>query len=128
MPDFDKLDQCVLLGKALWFLPPPARSKFAEGMFDLGVRIHPELATTNLLVGGAPGLGAHRPRRPVKVESRRDAENIIRTYLPELADKLGAATTEAQKQQLLTEIREQFPNIIAQAEQRLAVADPEDFE
>lgn len=125
MPDFDKLDQCVALAKVLWFLPAPARSKVAEGLFDVGVRFHPELATKTVMVTGPAGLGGHRPRQLVKMESRRDAENIIKNFLPDLHDKLQAATTEQQKQQILREIRERHPEVIAKAEQQLAAVDLE---
>jgi GTP1/Obg family GTP-binding protein len=79
------------------------------------------------MVTGPAGLGSHRPRQLVKIESRRDAENIIKTFLPDLWDKLQAATTEQQKQQVLREIRDRHPEVIAQAEEQLATLSAEDL-
>lgn len=125
MADVDKLGQCVLLSKALWFLPPPARTKIAEGLYGLGVRVHPELATEQLMVAGPAGLGAYRPRSPVSIKVR-DNMDVIRQVAPALADRMDAATTETQKQQLLAEIRAQQSTIVAAAEARLAALKPED--
>jgi len=118
MSDTEKLNQCVLIAKALWFLPPPARREFAVGLYDLGVRVHPELATQQIMVSGVPGMGAHAPQRPVS-RSGRDQWALVREWAPDLADKADAATTEAQKQEILAEIRTRYSDIIAEAEQRI---------
>lgn len=127
MPDFDKLDQCVMIAKALWFLPPPARAPVAQGMYDLGIRGHPELATMALEGLGSPGLGMHQPQRLVGIKSKREGMDIVRQFAPGMADKMDAATTEREKMLLLKEIRERYPNLIAEAEQKLAAVDPEDL-
>lgn len=127
MPDFGKLDQCRMLAKCLWFLPPPARAPIADGLYGLGVRVHPELASKELVTEGPAGFGPHRPQRLAKIQSRTDAMDIIRQFNPELAGKLDAAETERQKQDLLAEIRQKIPEVIARAEQRLAEVSPEDL-
>lgn len=128
MPDIGKLDQCRMLAKCLWFLPPPARAPIADGLYGLGVRVHPELASKELLADGPPGLGAHLPQRLANIKSRADSMAIIRQINPELADKIDQAETERQKQQLLTEIRQQIPDVIERARQRLASVSPEDLQ
>lgn len=115
-----KLNQCVLIVKVLQFLPPPARKQFATALYDVGVRVHPELATRqDLVVGGVPVTGL-----PSQASSA-DSE-LLRQWSPELADKIDAATTEEQKQQVLADIRARFPALIAEAENRHAAANYED--
>lgn len=120
MPDFDQLDQTVLLARVLWFLPAPARTPYAQRLFELGVRVHPDLATKDVMVTGPAGLGEHRPRSLVDIKSARDGLGAVQEFAPDLYDKMQAATTERQKQQLLADIRARFPDMIGNAEQKLA--------
>lgn len=128
MPDLEKVDQCVLLTKVLWFLPAPAKVKVAEGLYDLGVRVHPDLATKQLMVGGPAGMGGHRPQQMVRRADPDFFMSVVRRLAPELADQFEAATTEEQKEALRAEIRAKHPDLIAEGEHRLSVAKPEDFE
>lgn len=116
-----------MLGNALWFLPAPARGPLAEGLYELGVRVHPELATKQVLTSGAPGLANHSPRRLVSIKSQEEGMDFIRQFKPDLAAKMDAARTDAQKQAVMADIRARAPEVIAQAEQKLASASPEDL-
>jgi hypothetical protein len=118
MPDFDQLDQCVMLGKLLFFLPPPARAPIAQGLYEMGVRVHPDLATKDVMFTGPPGMGQHRMGRVVDIKTARDGMEVIKQFTPDLYDKMQAATTERQKQQVLAEIRQRHPDLIAHAEKK----------
>lgn len=130
MPDIERLDQGRMLAKALWFLPAPARAEIADGLYGLGVRIHPELATKELQTDDPAGLGAHRRQRLVNITAARSGQDsmaIVRQFAPELAAKIDAAETERQKQDLLAEIGERYPDIIARIDQQLRNTRPEDL-
>lgn len=117
----DKLNQCVLIAKVLWFVPPPAKAKFAATLYEFGIRIHPELATQSIMVGGVPGMGEFRPRVPVS-NNARDQMALVRQWAPDLADKMDAATTEVQKQQILADIRSRYSQLVTETEHKLAAA------
>lgn len=120
----DKLNGIVQIAQALQFMPPPSRKMFATALYDLGVRVHPELATREkLVVGGAPITG--KLQMLVSRSSGWDIA-LVREWSPELADKIEAAETEEQKQQVLAEIRARFPVLIAEAENRHAAANYQD--
>lgn len=119
--DADKLNQCVLIAKVLWFVPPPARAKFADTLYQFGIRLHPELATQSVMVGGVPGMGEFRPRIPVS-NNARDQMALVRQWAPDLADKMDAATTEMHKQQILADIRSRYSQLVAEAEHKMATA------
>lgn len=127
MPDFDKVGQCAELSKVLWFMPAPARAQVAVGLYDLGVRVHPELATKELVAQGPAGMGEHRKQRLAPIASREEFLAMVRHFDPVLADKIEAAQTDEQKRAVAAQIRLRHPEIIANAEQRLAAAKPEDF-
>ncbi|MBY0442814.1 MAG: hypothetical protein K2Q25_11890 [Mycobacteriaceae bacterium] len=130
MPDIDHLDQCQMLAKSLWFLPAPVRGEIASGLYSLGVRVHPELATKEVQLQGPAGLGEHRLPRLVNITTtrlRQDGMAIIRQFDPELAAKIDAAETERQKQELLAEIRDRYPEAIAQAQAQLSKVAMEDL-
>ncbi|OHU68808.1 hypothetical protein BKG86_01775 [Mycobacteroides chelonae] len=135
MPDLEQAQQCEQLAKALWFLAPPARGPVAAGLYSLGVRIHPELATKTLEREGPSSWGNHAPSRLVsRAASTTDPIALLRSMgqvqpsLLELADKMEAAQTEKDKALLITEIRAQFPDVIKNTEDRIAQSRPEDFE
>ena len=115
MPDFSKLDQCAMISQALYFIPPPARAPIAVGLYDLGMRLHPELATKGLVQLGPAGMGAHRRQRLVDVNSQRDGMAFLRDNMPALAAKIEAATTPAAKQAAMADIQREYPEIVAQA-------------
>lgn len=117
MPDFSELDQLVMLSRGLWFLPRPARQPVSKGLYDLGFRVHPELATKQVVTDGVPGLANVAPQGLVNIQSQREGEHIIRQFAPDLAEKMDAATTSAQKIALMAEIRARYGHLIAQAEQ-----------
>lgn len=117
----DKLNGCVLLAKVLQFMPPPARKMYATALYDVGVRVHPELATRQqLVIGGMPITGEDRP-----AVGRNADMALVREWAPALADKMDTATTEEQKQQILAEIRTQYPQLVAEVENRHAAANYE---
>jgi hypothetical protein len=128
MPDLDKVAQCAALAKTLWFMVPPARAKFAVDLYDLGVRIHPELATKSAVPQGATGMGEHRHAAIADVSSHDQLLAIVRRFAPEMAERIESGTPE-QQAAALAEIRRRHPNLIADAEQRIAAmkaaADPE---
>lgn len=135
MPDLEQAQQCEQLAKALWFLAPPARGPVAAGLYSLGVRIHPELATKTLEKEGPSNWGNHAPSRFVsKAATSTDPIALLRSMgqvqpsLLELADKMEAARTEKDKALLIAEIRAQFPDVIKNTEDRIAQSRPEDFE
>lgn len=127
MPDFERVAACAALAKVLWFMPPPARAQVAVGLYDLGVRVHPELATKELVTQGPAGMGEHRKQRLTPIASRDDFMAMVRRFNPALADKIDAAQTDEQKRAVAAEIRLRHPEIIANAEQRLAATTPEDL-
>lgn len=116
----DKLNGCVQLAKVLQFLPPPARKMYATALYDLGVRVHPELATRQQLVIGGMPITGDQPR-----VGRNADMALVREWAPALADKMDAATTEEQKQQILAEIRAQYPQLVSEVENRHAAANYE---
>lgn len=122
MPNnIDKLNGSVQIAQVLKFLPPPARKQFATALYDVGVRVHPELATQEqVIVGGVPVAADRRPVRKVADLA------LVREWAPALADKIDAATTDEQKQQILNDIRAQYPALIAEAENRHTAANYED--
>ncbi|MFA4080468.1 hypothetical protein ONA92_01980 [Mycobacteroides salmoniphilum] len=135
MPDLEQAQQCEQLAKALWFLAPPARGPVAAGLYSLGMRIHPELATKTLETEGPSNWGNHAPSRLVsKAATTTDPIALLRSMgqvqpsLLELADKMEAAKTEKDKQLLIAEIRTQFPDVIKSTEDRIAQSRPQDFE
>lgn len=127
MPDLDKVAQCAALAKALWFLAAPARSQAAVGLYDLGVRVHPELASKHLVAQGPAGMGEHRRQQLAAISSPDQVMAIVRRFAPEMAARIDAAETEEQRAAALAEIRRRHPNLIADAERRLAAVDPDDL-
>jgi hypothetical protein len=51
-----------------FFLPPPARKPIAEKLCEFGVRVHPELATKELVAHGPADLGNWRPQYVQKID------------------------------------------------------------
>jgi len=124
MPDVEKLDQCVMLVQVLRLtFPAPYCATLASALYDLGVRIHPELATKKL--EGLGTMGPFQQQRVVGVSDDRD-KALMRHFAPHLVDKMDLA--EEEKQAVLAELRAKHGNRIAEIEQRLAAAKPEDFE
>ena len=107
-----KLDEIVAIAKALWFVPPPARTQLAPQLYDLGVRVHPELATKQLVREGPASLGNHARQR---IESI-GAMDALRKANPALAERIesaraaAAAGDDSQVRALADELR---PNIDA---------------
>jgi hypothetical protein len=124
MPDFEEIDQMVMLSRGLWFLPRPARQPIAKGLYELGFRVHPELATKQVVTDGVPGLANIAPQALVNIQSQREGEHIIRQFAPDLAEKMDAATTSAQKMALMAEIRSRYGHLIQQAEQQMQEQQP----
>lgn len=93
MSDFpeQRLDDIASIARTLWFLPPPARTQLAPQLYDLGVRVHPELATKQLVREGPSSLGNHAPQR---VESI-GAMDALRKVNPVLAERIEAARAAA---------------------------------
>lgn len=118
MPDFEKLNQQVMLARALFFLPAPGRGPVAEGLYDLGVRVHPELATKEIQTSGPPGLVNHSPRRLVEIKSQQECMEFIRKFKPELAARIAAAKTPADKRAVMADIRAKHPELIAEAQRK----------
>lgn len=128
MPDFDRVDQCRMLAKALWFLPPPARAKIADGLYSLGIRVHPELATKELLSDGPPGLGNHLRQELVSIDSNEKLLGFVRVHNPELASAIEGATTPAAKQAVMAQIMADHPGLVAHAQRWLQRTPAEDLE
>lgn len=87
----DKLSQVAELAKTLWFLPPPARAQLAPELYELGLRVHPELATKRLVREGPTQLGNHAPQRLESI----NAMGVLQAMNPELADRVAAARAQA---------------------------------
>lgn len=79
------------IAQTLWFLPPPARREFADKLHGLGVRVHPELATHELLREGPIEMGNHAPQRVVKKTATEEGMDVLRQVNPELAARIDAA-------------------------------------
>lgn len=86
-----RLDDIASIARTLWFLPPPARTQLAPQLYDLGVRVHPELATKQLVREGPTGLGNHAPQRLETI----GAMDALRRANPALADRIVAARAAA---------------------------------
>lgn len=86
-----RLDEITAIARVLWFLPPPARTQLAPQLHDLGVRVHPELATKQLVREGPAMLGNHAPHR---IESI-GAMDALRKANPALAERIEAARAAA---------------------------------
>lgn len=86
MSDIDEL------AALLYRLPAPARKMFAAELVELGVRVHPELATKQLIREGPGWMGNHAPQR---LASLSDPDQL----LAELAhiDPAMAAEVQAVK-------------------------------
>lgn len=87
----DKLTEVTALAATLWFLPPPARAQLAPELFDLGVRVHPELATKRLVREGPAQLGNHAPQRLESI----NAMSVLRSMNSELAERVEQARAQA---------------------------------
>lgn len=87
----DKLSDIASIAKVLWFLPPPARTQLAPQLYDLGVRVHQELATKQLVREGSPQLGNHAPQRLETI----GAMDALRVANPALADRIEKARAAA---------------------------------
>lgn len=85
------VDEVTALAAVLWFLPPPARAQLAPQLYDLGVRVHPELATKQLVREGPSYLGNHARQRLEPL----NAMNVLRTMNPDLAERVQAAREQA---------------------------------
>ena len=127
MPDLDRINQCRMLAKALWFLPPPARAQIADGLYGLGVRVHPELATKELLADGPPGLGNHLRQELVSINSDENLLSFLHHHNPELAAAIEAATTPEAKRAVLAEIASNHPGLVGHAQRWLHRTAPEDL-
>jgi hypothetical protein len=98
-------DEIVAIVDTLWFLPPPARVPIAEGLHGLGVRVHPELATSVMVTDDTPGMGNHAPRAPLA----KRALDFLEQSNPDLAAKITAAQADPQaKHRLAAQLREQI--------------------
>jgi hypothetical protein len=102
-------DEVAAIVGVLWFLPPPARVPIAEGMHGLGVRVHPELATSLVVAEEAPGLGNHAARAPMA----KQALQFLEETNPELAARIKAAQTPHAKRALADELRPKIAADIA---------------
>ena len=99
----DKADEVLALVGVLWFLPPPARTPIAEGMHGLGVRVHPELATSAMVTdSNSPGMGNHAAKAPMA----KQALDFLRETQPDLAAKIQVAQQDpAARARLAAELR-----------------------
>ena len=98
-------DEIAAIVDVLWFLPPPARVPIADGLHGLGVRVHPELATSVMVTDDTPGMGNHAPKAPLA----KRALEFLEQSNPELAAKIAAAQTDPQaKHTLAAQLRDQI--------------------
>ena len=98
----DKADEVLALVGVLWFLPPPARTPIAEGLHGLGVRVHPDLATSVMVTDATPGMGNHAAKAPMA----KQALDFLRETQPDLAAKIELAQQDPQaRAKLAAELR-----------------------
>lgn len=104
MTDPTELAEIAAIAAALYFLTPPARTQIAPGLHALGMRMHPELATKQLVREGPAWLGNHAPQRleslgamdalrivnPTLVEQIEQARATAATGDPSASQELGA--------------------------------------
>jgi hypothetical protein len=103
----DKADELLALVSVLWFLPPPARTPIAEGLHGLGVRVHPELATSVMVSDTTPGMGNHAAKAPMA----KQALDFLRETQPDLAAKIQVAQQDpAARARLAAELRAKIAN------------------
>jgi hypothetical protein len=129
MVDMEKVEQCRAIANALHRIAPPGRRLMANELFDLGVRIHPELATKQL-VSDVPEqvrkqLGNWAPQR---LDAVQTVKEIVEHVNPALAKRIENAKTDAEKAELRDEVYAQNRAVIDNAGQQLASAKPEDLE
>lgn len=101
----DKADEVLALVNVLWFLPPPARTPIADGLHGLGVRVHPELATSVMVTDNTPGLGNHAAKAPMA----KQALDFLHATQPDLAAKIQVAQQNPEaRARLAAELREKI--------------------
>ena len=93
-----KLDEVAAIVNVLWFLPPPARTPVADGLHGLGVRVHPELATSVMITDATTGMGNHAARAPIA----KQALDFLWETQPDLAEKIRIAQSDPQQREKLT--------------------------
>jgi hypothetical protein len=71
----DKIQQVGAIKSALFRCPPPLRTQLAEKLYPQGVRVHPELATAELVVEGPANLGNWRPQHLVNLPNPPPADS-----------------------------------------------------
>lgn len=139
MPDIEKVNQVRLIAKALFRIAPPGRPLIANDLYDQGVRIDPDLATKEVVSEGPSQMGNWAPQHLEKIPEPNtplDPDYLIgllrRSGVPslaELADQIDAVKDDPERAAaLLADLRTQYPDVIATAEQMLAKAKPEDLE
>ena len=112
----------------LWFLAAPSRVPIATGMHELGVRVHPELATKQLVREGPAEMGNHAPQRLAAMDPAA-ARRVLRQINPALADRIEAAENDpALKQQIGAEFAPKIAADIAHLNKHVPDLKPEDLE
>ena len=139
MSDADQLQQIRLLAAAIASfphekapggrvpIPPPARVPWAEDLFALGVRVHPDLAVKELVCDGPSHLGNYGGDRLASITSRSPSD-VLREMNPQLADRIDAVATEREKVELIAELRRQIPAQLRQLKDSISAAGSEDLQ
>lgn len=152
MPDMERADQILAVSRVLQRIPtgnkqrpyqqtpPPIIGMWATELVDkYGVRVHPELATEELVRVQSPA-GNHGPVQSVTkntpaplgggpdVKRAEGARAALMTWLsendPELARRIEAAQHDPmQSILLLAEIRREHPEVIAKGAELMAQAE-----
>lgn len=131
MPDMEKVAAVRAMADSLHRIAPPGRAPMAAELYDLGWRLHPELATKELVRMGPASMGNWAPQAAQKInlKARREAAldprfllDLLRQSkaadLVALADEVEAAIGDPEKTAAtLARIRKQFPDVVATAAQ-----------
>lgn len=83
------------LAALLYRLPAPARKTFAAELVDLGVRVHPELATKQLVREGPEWMGNHAPQRLASLSDPAELLAELAAVDPGLAARVQAVKDDA---------------------------------
>ena len=99
-------EEIAAIADVLWFMPPPARVPVAEGLHGLGVRVHPELATSVMVTdNSAAGMGNHAAKAPIA----KQALAFLEETNPALAAQIRVAQANpAARERLVTELRDKI--------------------
>ena len=104
-------EEIAAIVDVLWFMPPPARVPVAEGLHGLGVRVHPELATSVMVTDNStPGMGNHAAKAPIAMQAMAFLEETN----PELASRIRVVQgNPAAREKLVAELRDKIGTDVA---------------